>query len=184
MSERTVPSVNPATNTGANGRSVVRAAVLPVISYFSPSDTQKIFLNIRIISICTGTTGVQAAAECVQADDLLMDVMAGMFNDRKSCMGVMHDGSLVGNISISDLRAFSPDIHAHLLQPVGKYLMAIKGLSVPQVCSSHVSTRPMPLACLVVPSGGVSLKYKITRKFVAYYYLRCTHHTETGQSGP
>lgn len=77
--------------------------------------------------------GVQAAAECVNADDLLMDVLAGMFNDHKSCMGVMHDGALVGNISISDLRAFGPDMHAQLMQPVGRYLLSIKGLPVPQV---------------------------------------------------
>lgn len=76
---------------------------------------------------------MQAAAECVNADDVLMDVLASMFNDHKSCMGVMHEGKLVGNISISDLRSFSPDMHAYLMQPVGNYLLAIKGLPVTQV---------------------------------------------------
>lgn len=78
---------------------------------------------------------MQAAAECVNAEDLLMDVLAGMYNDHKSCMGVMHGGKLVGNISISDLRAFTPDMAGYLMQPVGKYLLAIKGLSSPEVSS-------------------------------------------------
>lgn len=62
-----------------------------------------------------------------------MDVLASMFNDHKSCMGVLHDGKLVGNISISDLREFSPAMHAYLLQPVGNFLLAIKQLPAPQV---------------------------------------------------
>jgi predicted transcriptional regulator len=76
---------------------------------------------------------LQAAAECVKADDLLMDVLAGMFNDHKSCMGVMHNGKLVGNISVSDIRFFTPEMHQALLQPVGQYILAINNLSAPQV---------------------------------------------------
>jgi hypothetical protein len=102
----------------------------------SSSYTQQIGFVVSLTSKCIllkwGVV-MQAAAECVNADDLLMDVLAGMFNDHKSSMGVMHDGKLVGNISISDLRFFNPDMHASLLQPVGHYLLAMQGRPAPEV---------------------------------------------------
>jgi hypothetical protein len=76
---------------------------------------------------------LQAAAECVEANDQLMTVLAGMYRDKKSCMGVMHGGHLVGNISISDLRWFSPEESRFLTQPVGNYLLAMNKLPLPEV---------------------------------------------------
>ena len=47
--------------------------VLPVISYFSRRETQKIVLNIRISPICTGTTG---HARGVRASPTMLRVYA------------------------------------------------------------------------------------------------------------
>ena len=50
--------------------------MLPVICEFSPSVTQKIVLNIRNFSMCTGTTG-DGAQGLQDAGDYHEDMLAG-----------------------------------------------------------------------------------------------------------
>lgn len=83
--------------------------------------------------------GVQAAAETVDASATLVQVLVDMWRDHKSCMGVTFKGELVGNLSISDLRFLTEDLFEYLGQPVGRFLLASRGLPVPEVCTHLIA---------------------------------------------
>ena len=84
---------------------------------------------------------VQAAAETEDASATLIQVLVDMWRDHKSCMGVTYKGDLVGNLSISDLRYMTQDLFEYLGKPVGQFLLASRGLPVPEA-RSHRSQNP------------------------------------------
>jgi len=58
-----------------------------------------------------------------------------MARDKKSCMGILDvpGGTLIGNLSASDLRYVTPALYSALTAPVGEFILRMKGLPVPSV---------------------------------------------------
>ena len=84
--------------------------------------------------VSTRCVRVQGAAETVPASEITTQVLVDMWRDRKTCMGIVApDGELIGNVSISDLRALTPELFPLLKQPIGAFVLAVRGYSAPEV---------------------------------------------------
>ena len=92
---------------------------------------------MRLKPLLTQRATVQAAAETVPAAETTMQVFVDMWRDRKTCMGLTatsEPGSdLVGNVSLSDLRALTADKLGLLSGPIGAFVLAIRGYTPPNV---------------------------------------------------
>ena len=77
---------------------------------------------------------MQGAANTVPATEITTQVLVDMWRDRKTCMGIVSpDGELIGNVSISDLRAVTPELFPLLKGPIGAFVLAVRGYSTPEV---------------------------------------------------
>ena len=93
--------------------------------------------HFNLEALLTQLAIVQAAAETVPAAETTMQVFVDMWRDRKTCMGLTatsEPGSdLVGNVSLSDLRALTADKLSLLSGPIGAFVLAIRGYTPPEV---------------------------------------------------
>jgi hypothetical protein len=80
----------------------------------------------------------------VPATEIALQVFVDMWRDRKSCMGIVANNELIGNVSISDLRLLDSSNFGLLAQPVGKFILAARGYAVPEVRLYLGLTRSSP----------------------------------------
>eukprot|EP01025_Chloroclados_australasicus_P064398 TRINITY_DN8604_c0_g1_i2.p2 TRINITY_DN8604_c0_g1~~TRINITY_DN8604_c0_g1_i2.p2 ORF type:complete len:388 (-),score=56.71 TRINITY_DN8604_c0_g1_i2:178-1248(-) len=74
-----------------------------------------------------------SAAETEVASATTLKVLTDMWLDHKTCMGITDGhGQLIGNLSLSDLRALTIDKLHLLCEPVGAFLLALRDLPVPE----------------------------------------------------